>query len=85
MYEHDSLTSPVVSYSLGRGIALLRWGGFWSAVCLPVVHVPLLLTAGLSRSSTPVLVALWAANLVALILGRQHSPRANTDVGGDRR
>ncbi|WP_372910660.1 hypothetical protein [Salinigranum sp.] len=84
MYEHDSLASPVVSHSLGRGIALLRWGGFWSAICLPLLHVPLLLVSGLSPSTTPVLLALWAANLAALVLGRQHSPRT-TDSGGDHR
>jgi hypothetical protein len=84
MYESDSLASPVVAHSFGRGIALLRWGGFWSAICLPLVHVPLLLGSGLTPSSTPLLVALWLANLLALVLGRQHSPRSDAldDAGG---
>jgi hypothetical protein len=85
MYEHDSLTSPVVARSLGRGIALLRWGGFWSAICLPLVHVPLLLAAGFSPSTTPVLLALWLANLAAFVLGQQHSPETGSDDGGARR
>lgn len=83
MYEYDRLASPVVAHSLGRSISLLRWAGFWSAVCLPLVHVPLFLVSGLTSSSTPVLLTLWFANVVALVVGRQHSPRPATDSGGD--
>lgn len=82
MYEYDSLAPPVVAYPLGQSIALLRWAGFWSAVCLPLVHVPLFLLSGITPSSTPVLLTLWVANAVALVLGRQHSPGMATDSGG---
>jgi hypothetical protein len=91
MYEYDSLASPAVVRSLDRGIALLRWGGFWSAICLPLVHVLLLVGVGFSPSTTPVILALWLANLAAFVLGRQHSPRTAVDGvtegggGGDRR
>lgn len=84
MYEYDRLASPVVGRSLDRGIALLRWGGFWSAICLPLAHVPLLLVAGVSPSTTPVLLALWFANLAAFVLGRQHSPRTEVDDADER-
>lgn len=85
MYE-----SPHAGYLPSAGpldwsIALLRWGGFWSAVCLPFVHLPLLALSGLTATTTPLLVALWVANAVALVLGRQHSPhgraRPSEEVG----
>jgi hypothetical protein len=39
---------------------------------------------GLTPSSTPVLLALWLANVLALVLGREHSPRATVDTRGGR-
>lgn len=85
MYEYDRIDSPLLLGSLGRGIALLRWSGFWSAIVLPVLHVPLLVVSGLSPSSTPVVLALWLANALALVVGRHHVPHGRrASSGGDR-
>jgi hypothetical protein len=75
MQEHEhGLASPVVVRSVDRGVAALRWGGFWSAVALPLVHVPLLVVEGLSPGSTSIVLSLWLANVVALVVGRRHAP-----------
>jgi hypothetical protein len=86
MYEFPHRRWPLDADTLDWSIGLLRWGGFWAAILLPLVHVPLLVTSGLTAASTPALLALWTANAVALVLGRQHSPHGRPSFGGaDRR
>jgi hypothetical protein len=86
MPEHARLASPLVTRSVDRGVSLLRWTAFWSAVVLPLVHVPFVVVAGFTAESTPLIAALWLANAVALVLGRRHSPHGRTRSlpGGDR-
>lgn len=50
----------------------LRVAGFWAAIVLPFLHVPLLAT-GLSNSAeTFAFLALLALNLLALYVGHSH-------------
>jgi hypothetical protein len=85
MSEYARIASPLVARSIGRGIALLRWSAFWSAIVLPLVHVPLLIVDGIPPSS-PLVLSLWLGNVVALVLGRHHVPHGRTRrPGGERR
>ena len=77
MSEYARIASPLVTRSIGRGIALLRWSAFWSAIVLPLVHIPLLVVDGIPPSS-PLVLSLWLGNVVALVLGRHHVPRGRT-------
>jgi hypothetical protein len=52
----------------------LRTAAFWTAVVLPFVHLPLLLVAGFTVSTTPLLVALWTFHAVVLAVGAGHDP-----------
>lgn len=49
----------------------IRFVGFWAAVALPFLYVPLL-WGGLSGSQTIAFGALLAGNLLALIVGHGH-------------
>lgn len=49
---------------------------FWAGVALPCVHVPVLAFGGLTRETTPVLVALWVVHAAALLGGRRYQPDA---------
>jgi len=51
----------------------LRIAGFWAAVCLPFLHVPLLVTGLDSTGDAVAFVALLAANLLALVVGHGHA------------
>jgi hypothetical protein len=51
-----------------------RTVGFWAAVSLPFLHVPLLLTGLDSTADTLAFGALFALNLLALVLGHGHDP-----------
>jgi hypothetical protein len=83
MSEPARLARPLLAASLDRGVAALRWSGFWCAVLLPFVHVPLLI-AGFDASSSPV-PWLWAANLLALVVGRRHTPHGRSTDRRDER
>lgn len=74
---HESLrTRPRQPTGVLAGTAaLLRRIGFWSAVALPAIHVPALVLVGFSDATTPLLVALWIANAVALLVGHRHRRR----------
>jgi len=50
-----------------------RAAGFWTAIALPFLYLPLL--TGLDeRTHAVVFLSLLVVNLVALLLGRHHSP-----------
>lgn len=53
----------------------LRTVGFWAAVSLPFLHVPLLLTGLDSVADTLAFAVLFGLNLLALLLGHGHEPR----------
>jgi hypothetical protein len=48
--------------------------GFWSAIALPFLYVPLVATGLETRAELTVFLALLAANVVAIALGHSHSP-----------
>ena len=85
MYEYSRIASPLLTWTVGGTVAFLRWSGFWSAIALPLVHVPLLVVEGVTASSAPLLALLWIVNLVALVLGRHHAPNEQPDrlAGGE--
>jgi hypothetical protein len=59
---------------VGRSIvAPITGAAFWAAIALPFLHLPLLLTTGLSAEPyTDAFVALLALNVVALLVGHPH-------------
>jgi hypothetical protein len=50
----------------------VRFLGFWSAVALPFLHIPLLLTGLDGSAETGAFLALFALNVVALVVGHGH-------------
>ncbi|WP_247001671.1 hypothetical protein [Halosolutus gelatinilyticus] len=50
----------------------IRRTGFWAAIVLPFLYVPLLATGLSSSSETMTFLALLAVNLVALYVGHAH-------------
>lgn len=59
--------------ALGRRLiaAPLRFAGFWSAVVLPFLYVPLL-TSGLTPAETTTFVGLLVLHVVALVAGHDY-------------
>jgi len=53
---------------------IARAAAFWAGVLLPCIHLPLLLVAGLTASTTPLLVALWTLHAAVLVVGARHEP-----------
>lgn len=62
-------SSRHVSESLRKPVRLL---GFWSAVALPFLHIPLLLTGLEGSAETSAFLVLFALNVVALVVGHGH-------------
>lgn len=52
----------------------LRVVGFWSAVALPFLYVPLVAAGLESTAELSVFLTLLTANVVAIALGHSHSP-----------
>lgn len=50
----------------------VRVAGFWSAVALPFLHIPLLVTGLDGTSDTFAFLALFLLNVVALYVGHPH-------------
>jgi len=77
--RHDSVREQrdqsLVRRSLNMMESPVRTVGFWSAVSLPFLHVPLLLTGLDSTADALAFGALLALNLCALLVGHGHEPR----------
>lgn len=54
-------------------LTLVRVASFWTAIVMPFLHVPLLLTGIETPSETVAFLALLALNVVALVLGHSHN------------
>lgn len=71
----DRTSGPSTVLSLQRGRELLvapaRFIGFWVAVSLPFLYVPLL-TGGLSANELYVFLGLLLLNVVAFVVGHEH-------------
>lgn len=55
-------------------VAPLRQLGFWSAIALPFLYVPLVATGLQDQSEVLVFLALLAANVLAVAIGHSYSP-----------
>lgn len=74
-----------VGHAVTDAAGLVERVAFWCGVVLPCLHIPLLVLVGLGPSTTPVLVALWAGQAVALAVGARYDPEAGRDghLSGD--
>lgn len=54
-------------------VPAVRQAAFWLAVLLPVAYIPLLLE-GLEGARMGLFVVLAAVNLVAIVIGADHTP-----------
>lgn len=80
--ETTSIHSTRLSHHLGhvphaeqwsnRAMHLIRAFGFWAAIVLPFLHIPLLLSGLTTRAEVIAFVTLVAANIVAIRLGMDH-------------
>jgi hypothetical protein len=57
---------------LGSVPASVRFVGFWAAIALPFMYVPLLATGLESPGQLQTFLLLLALNVVALLLGHRH-------------
>ncbi|HMB50342.1 hypothetical protein [Natronoarchaeum rubrum] len=70
--DRQSLSEQVYDRLAGTVMTPVRMLGFWTAVALPFLHVPLLATGLNGSEETMTFVALLALNLVALYVGYPH-------------
>jgi hypothetical protein len=69
----DGLADWTARKDAGRKLlAPVRCLGFWSAVVLPLVLVPMM-ASGLAGESLPLFAALLVANLAGVVLGRDYN------------
>jgi hypothetical protein len=79
-YETNELTLALHGGSAvaRRSLSLLRRqvqaAGFWVAVAMPFLHVPLLLSGLDTATDTWLFVALISLNLLALVIGHGYRP-----------
>lgn len=70
-----ALNGAAIASSIRRSVAApLQFVGFWAAVALPFLYLPLLI-GGLTGNEIPVFIGLLGINLLGLFLG--HSYRAD--------
>lgn len=74
---------PPFARSIGPLREQCRRVGFWLAVAIPPLYVPLLVAGPEVPWALPILTGLLALNLLGLILG--HGYRARRDRRNDRR
>ncbi|MFB6082620.1 MAG: hypothetical protein ABEJ94_00055 [Halorientalis sp.] len=69
----DGIADWTARDGTGRKLmAPVRFVGFWSAVVLPLVLFPMMVS-GLAGSSLPLFAALVVANLAGAVLGRDYN------------
>lgn len=66
--------STVARQSLSVLRQQVQVAGFWTAVVLPFLHVPLLLSGLETATDTWLFVALIALNVLALVVGHGYRP-----------
>lgn len=77
--QHDQHAAPDAqeASTTSDGQSLLtspvRTVGFWSAVALPFLHIPLLVSGLDTTAQTMTFLALLSLNVLALVVGRQHN------------
>lgn len=83
--EHRSTTDTsvlppaLVTIEIERMLTAIRALGFWAAIVLPFLHIPLLATGLSSRSEAIAFTMLLAANIVAIRIGYRHRPGATSE------
>ncbi|WP_410766790.1 hypothetical protein [Haloferax sp. DFSO60] len=68
----EMLNEQHINSSMKVVTAPFRFVGFWAAVALPFLYLPLLFN-GLGNSEITVFTALVALNVVALVVGHNHA------------
>lgn len=68
----DSRTLPHPQDVTDTVIRPARILGFWAAVALPFLHIPLLLMGLETSTDTLAFLGLFALNVVALVVGHPH-------------
>lgn len=58
-------------FGRGRPTVAVRAASFYAAIGLPMVYLPLI-AGGVSVDQLPLVAALLAANIVALVIGHDH-------------
>ncbi|PSQ44807.1 hypothetical protein BRD17_02820 [Halobacteriales archaeon SW_7_68_16] len=84
--RNDGMTGSTARFRTGlanaatrshsRVATTIRATGFWLAVALPALHVPLLLSGLGTPSETGAFLALLGLNLLALFVGRSYRTEA---------
>ena len=64
----SSTVAGAVAYSRDVCAAGVRWMGFWAAILLPLVYLPLLV------ASSSLGIALLGCQLIAVVIGHNHTP-----------
>jgi hypothetical protein len=80
LHQLDTMSSPISDFhvlprsrSVTRSVLRpVRFLGFWSAVALPFLHIPLLLTGLNGAPETFAFLALFVLNVLALVVGHGH-------------
>ena len=67
----SSSVADAVAYSRHISAASVRWFGFWAAILLPLVYLPLLV------ASSGLGIALLGCQLIAVVIGHNHTPTSN--------
>ena len=76
--DPDSTRSAVRLRTLSqRVVQPLQFVGFWIAIALPFLHVPLLMTGLSTVEQTLAFIGLVAANLFAIALGHSYQPQSD--------
>lgn len=71
----DSSVLPHSRHVTESVLKPVRLLGFWTAVALPFLHIPLLLTGLEGAADTVVFLALFALNVLALVVGHGHGSK----------
>lgn len=75
--EQDTVRTrllDVVERASSTALVQLRAAGFWTAIALPFLYVPILAYGLEEQHHLLAFLGLLALNLVALFLGRGHTP-----------
>ena len=72
--SYDERARSVLRTASQHVFTPVRAAGFWSAIALPFLYVPLVATGLETEAELSVFLALLAANVIAIALGHSHSP-----------
>lgn len=70
----EASDASLADYARSQVVAPLRQLGFWSAIALPFLYVPLVATGLQDQSEVLVFLALLVANVLAVAVGHSYTP-----------